>query len=388
MNFAESQCKGESLRRILILLSFVLLIASHIFSIPSFALTLIIIFTSSVCAVYFLTPLAITLSQRIGVLDYPGERRIHSVPTPRWGGLAVYGGVIIALLITSINYMPNLKALLIGSTLILIVGLLDDARGVPASVKLLVQLVACIILIADGVHVTFLSNVPGGRYMEWIITIIWIIGITNAINFLDGMDGLVSGLVAGTSLIYLVLSALVPSPMLAYCSMAILGSALCFLTFNIKPAKIFLGDGGSNFLGFYLAALSIQGTWARHDPIVSFFIPILVLSVPIYDMTFTTVARILTGKVTSFRSWIEFTGKDHLHHRLEALGLTRGKVVLTIWFLNLGIGLGAIALFEARTYGGIALIVQAICVYIILALMEVLGVQKQGSQPVSPAKKQ
>jgi len=378
MNGWNIDFRGEMLRHILLLLCLALLTISYIAPIPATILILIIIFVSSVCVVYLTTPLVIKLAEELGAMDYPGDRRIHSVPTPRWGGIAVYLGVVVSLLIaTRFNFiMPNIKAIFISSTLILIVGLLDDYRGVPASIKLLAQIAACMIVIFDGIHVTFLSQLPGGLYLEWIITLIWIVGITNAINFLDGMDGLVSGLVAGTSIIYFALSALVASHMMAYCAIAILGSTLCFLSFNIKPARIFLGDGGSNFLGFYLATLSIQGGWAKNDPIVSLFIPILVLSVPIYDMTFTTIARIFTGKVTSFRSWIEYTGKDHLHHRLEALGLTRGKVVLTIWFLNVGIGLGAIALFEARTYGGVALLVQALCIYIIIALLEVLGAQK------------
>jgi len=372
------------LGHVLILLCLALLAITYAIPIPIFIMILIIIFVSSVCIVYLTTPLIIKLAEKLGAMDQPSDRRIHSVPTPRWGGMSVYFGVIIALLIaTSFNYvMPNVKAILIASTLILIIGLLDDYRGVPASIKLVSQLAACIIVIADGIHVTFLSQIPGGLYLEWIITVIWIIGITNAINFLDGMDGLVSGLVAGTSIIYFALSALISSQMMAFCAMAILGSTLCFLSYNIKPARIFLGDGGSNFLGFYLATLSVQGGWAKNDPIVSLFIPILVLSVPIYDMTFTTIARIAKGKVNSFRSWIEFTGKDHLHHRLEALGLSRGQVVLAIWFLNVGIGVGAITLFEARTYGGIALLVQALCIYVIFALLEVLGSQKNNQKPL------
>ena len=371
------ELRGESLQRILILTCLGLLIVAQVPLVPDAVKTLIMIFSTAAITVTLLVPGVMWLANRFGAMDYPGGRRIHTIPTPRWGGIAVYGAVIFALLIGSIHYMPNLKALLIGSTLILAVGLYDDVKGAPALTKLLVQVLACVILLANGIHVTFLTNVPGGLVLEWIITTVWILGITNAINFLDGMDGLVSGLVAGTSLIYFALSMLVHSPMLAYCSIGIFGAAISFLGFNIKPARIFLGDGGSNFLGFYLATMSVQGGWSKNDPIVSLFIPILVLSVPIYDMTFTTISRIATGKVTSFRSWLEFTGRDHLHHRLEALGLSRAKVVLTIWFLNLAIGLGAITLFEARTYGAVALIAQAVCVYITLAILEIMGARKR-----------
>jgi len=364
---------GRVLGRFLMLLSFMLLAAHKMIRMPSMFKTLIVIFSSSVCVVYIVVPFAMRLARRFGAMDFPGARRIHSEPTPRWGGLAVYAGVMVALLLTSILYMPNLQSMILSSTIILFVGLLDDVVNVKAWIKLLFQVGACVLLIVDGVHVTFLPDCWWGIAGEWLITVVWIVGITNAVNFLDGMDGLVSGLVAGTSLIYFVLSLLTGSVMLSYCSMALFGACLCFLSYNVKPARIFLGDSGSTFLGFFLAAMSIHGEWARHDPIVSFFIPILVLSIPIYDMVFTTIARISDGRVTSVRTWLEFTGKDHLHHRLERLGLTRGWVVATICFLNIGIGLGAVTLHEARTYGGVALIVQAVCVYIVLALLEVLG---------------
>lgn len=377
MNSQDIKMGGRSIGRILLLLSFLLLTAVLLIDFPGLAQTMIAIFASSVCFVYLSTPLVVRIARKASAMDYPSWRKIHIAPTPRWGGMAVYLGIVVSLLLTSMHYMPNLKALLIGSTLVLIVGLLDDLVTVQATVKLLVQLVACIFLIADGVHVTFLPDTWWGIGGEWMITVVWIVGITNAINFLDGMDGLVPGLVAGTSLIYFVLSLLIESPMLAYCSMALFGSSICFLSFNVKPARIFLGDSGSNFLGFFLAALSIHGGWSKGEPLVSFFIPILILSVPIYDMIFTTVARIAAGKVTSFKSWLEFTGRDHIHHRFEALGLTRGWIVIMICALNMAIGLGAITLFEARTYGGVALIVQAVCIYVVVALLEVLGTRKK-----------
>ncbi len=306
----------------------------------------------------------------------PGGRRIHAAPTPRWGGLGLAAGVVLALLAASPNFMPNLRALLLSAFLVLCVGLLDDVRHVRAWQKLLLQLLACALLIMDGVHVLFVPATWWGIPLRWAITVFWVLGITNAINFLDGMDGLLAGLVMGTSMIYLGLAVLLGAPMLAYCAMAIFGSTFGFLGYNIKPARVFLGDGGSTFLGFFLAALSVQGSWAKNNPMVSFFIPILVLSVPIYDMLFTTIARIATGKVRSFKDWIEFTGRDHLHHRMEALGLSRGRVVLAISFLNLAMGFGAIALFESATYAGIVLLAQATCVYAMFALLEILGARR------------
>lgn len=377
MHAVKTADAGQILTRIQLIFSLGVLILIVVFKAGVFVEALGLILASSICTVAIITPLIIRFSAKAGAIDYPDERRIHSVPTARWGGIAVSTGVAVALLLTSMHYMPNLRALLTGAYLILLVGLLDDIKRVNVFIKLFVQLFACVILISDGIYITCPPAAWwGGVQFQWILTVLWIVGITNAMNFLDGMDGLFSGLVTEMSLIYFGLAWLLGSNMLAYCSLALFGAAFAFLGFNLKPARIFLGDGGSNFFGFFLAALSVQGGWAEKNPLVSFFIPIFVLSVPIYDMVFTTVSRLATRKVTSFRSWLEYTGKDHLHHRLEALGLTRGQVVLTICFLNLGVGLGAITLFEARTYGGIALLIQIICIYMIIALLEMLAMKK------------
>lgn len=372
-----SQNTGKILTRIQLIFGLIILVLILVIKPGMYVTTLGLILVSSIGAVVIITPFVIRISAKVGAIDYPDARRIHLAPTSRWGGIAVSTGVAVALLLTSIHYMPNLRALLTGAYLILVVGLLDDIKRINVFIKLLVQLAACVILIADGICVTFPPAAWwGGAQFQWILMVLWIVGITNAMNFLDGMDGLLSGLVMGMSAIYFVLALLLGSNMLAYCSLAVFGAAFAFLGFNIKPARIFLGDGGSTFFGFFLAALSVQGGWADNSPLVSFFIPIFVLSVPIYDMVFTTFTRIATRKVTSFHSWLEYTGKDHIHHRFEALGLTRGQVVMAICFLNLGVGLGAITLFEARTSGGIALLAQIICIYLVIALLELLAMKR------------
>lgn len=370
---------GPWLVRFQLCVSLLVLVSLLVFSPSPFLLSLGLIFASSMCVAALVTPLAIRISSIIGAMDVPGGRHIHLNATPRLGGIAVVTGVVAALLLASINYMPNLRALLMGSFLVFFVGLLDDVRPVKASVKLLFQVVACAFLISDGVHVLFFPDTWWGLIGRWGVTTLWIVGITNAVNFLDGMDGLLSGLVMGTSAIYFVLALLLGSNMLAYCSLALFCASFAFLGYNIKPARIFLGDGGSTFLGFFLAALSVQGSWAKNNPLVSFFIPVLILSVPIYDMIFTTVSRIASGRVNSFRSWLEYTGRDHLHHRLEALGFSRGNVVLMICLLNLGVGMGAIVIFESKTYGGITMIAQTICIYIFIALLEVFGGRPRAS---------
>ena len=159
-----------------------------IFDLPPFFLSLGLIFASSICVAALMTPLAIRISFLLGAVDAPGGRRIHSTPTPRLGGIAIATGVIAALLLTSINYMPNLRALLMSSFLVLLVGVLDDVRHVKASVKLLFQVLACAFLIMDGVHVLFFPNTWWGIIGQWVVTTMWIVGITNAVNFLDGKE--------------------------------------------------------------------------------------------------------------------------------------------------------------------------------------------------------
>lgn len=373
----SSSRAGKILLKILLVASLLVLVLAVGGWLNRLWTSLAVIFASSVCGVVLYTPVAIRLAHKLGAIDIPRGRHAHEQPTPRLGGLAIWFGVMLALVLTSIHYMPNLRALLICSTLMLAVGVVDDIVGVSAVVRVVVQLGSCAFLIADGVHVTFLPPTAWGVAGEWVITAVWIVGITNAINFLDGIDGLVSGMVVGTGLMYFLLALLLDSNMLAYCSVALVGASLAFLAFNFKPARIFMGDGGSSFLGFFLATLSVQGGWAKHNPLVSFFIPVLLLSVPIYDMIFTTIARIASGRVHSVREWLEYTGRDHIHHRLGDLGLSKAQVMLTICFLNLTVGLGAVTLFEARTYGGIALIIEAIGIYVVFALLEVLAGRKK-----------
>ncbi len=370
--------QGEKLLRIILCVVLVLFLAVKFFPFEETVIKYCIALGASFIFTAIFMPLIIWLARKAGAIDMPGERRIHLNPTPRWAGIAIGIGVGVSIVITSWGYMPHLRAFLISSYLMLICGVIDDSFHISALIRLLIQLLAAVILIADGVVITFLpADVWWGLLGRWLITIVWLIGITNAINFLDGMDGLLASLVMGCCIIFFVLAIMLGNTMLAICVAAIFGATLGFLPFNITPAKSFLGDGGSTFLGFMLAALSVHGSWAKNDPLVSFCVPVLILSVPIYDMTFTTVSRIATGKVRSFREWVEYTGRDHIHHRLEALGLSRAQVVFFITILNLAIGIGAITIFEARTYGGITLVIQTIYIYAIIALLEILGSKRQ-----------
>jgi UDP-GlcNAc:undecaprenyl-phosphate GlcNAc-1-phosphate transferase len=207
------------------------------------------------------------------------------------------------------------------------------------------------------------------------LTILWLLGITNAMNFFDGMDGLATGLSIITASFLGLFAFLTYQPFLGWLAAASVGSCLGFLPFNFRPrapAAIFLGDSGSTFLGFVLAALAVKGEWAENS-LVDIAAPILIFWVFIYDMTHITVARIATGKVRSFRDWIAYVGRDHLHHRLASLlGSNRNAVVL-VFSVSICMGLAAIALVHARALEAALLILQAILVAFIFAVLEHAG---------------
>ncbi|MBD3166792.1 undecaprenyl/decaprenyl-phosphate alpha-N-acetylglucosaminyl 1-phosphate transferase [bacterium] len=315
-----------------------------------------------------LTPLAIRLSFRFGWLDIPGGRKAHGRATPLLGGLAIIGSFGVTLLVT-FTYSLEMKAVGLGGLLIWLVGVVDDRWELPAVMKLLAQLGATALMIAFGVHVTFLPDTLWGIAGEWIITAFWILGITNAVNFLDGMDGLA----AGMSAIIAGLIALVALQTHQYyfmvVSLALFGACTGFLPYNFRRgrnARIFLGDNGSTFLGFTLAATTLMGDWADNN-IAGLIVPILLLSVPIFDMTMTTIVRFGTGKVRTFGEWLAYTGRDHFHHRLAALGIGRFNAVLVIYTVTVIIGIPAVVLKQARGIDAVLLLSQSAFFFLLLS---------------------
>ena len=324
---------------------------------------------------YALTPVVRSIATRRGVLDQPHERKIHLHSTPLLGGIAVYLGVLGAIGANAI-ISEGMVAVLLAGTLIMVVGLIDDIRGLPAGVKLSVQLLATIIVMLSGKVLTLFEAGWMGTPLNILLTVLWIIGITNALNFFDGMDGLATGLAAIIAFFLGAVAFQTNQPLLGWFAVAIVGSCLGFLPYNFRsrqPATIFLGDTGSSFLGFTLACLAVKGNWADNNPIISLSNPILIFGVLIYDMVHITVARVFTGKVMSFRGWIEYVGKDHLHHRLAALLGSQKVSVFLIYLLGICLGLGAVVLRNARTVDAFFLLLQATIVVIILTILEQKG---------------
>ncbi len=321
-----------------------------------------------------LTPMVIRIAHALGILDVPTSRKVHVAPTPLLGGLAIYVAFTLAILVNSI-LDRQVVAILLGATLLVLVGIVDDIVEVPAAVKMLAQLVAAAMVIGSGVVLTLFPQGRLGDAIDVVLTIVWLLGITNAMNFADGMDGLATGLSIITASFLGLFAFLTSQPFLGWFACAVVGSCLGFLPFNFRrkaPAAIFLGDAGSTFLGFVLAALAVKGEWAEND-LVDITAPVLIFWVFIYDMTHITVARIASGKVRSFRDWIAYVGRDHLHHRLASLLGSNRNAVLLVFSLSICMGLAAIALVHARALEAGLLILQAVFVAFVFAVLEHAG---------------
>lgn len=334
----------------------------------------ILLFAASASAL--LTPIVRLLARRTGIVDRPGGRKIHTQPTALLGGVAVILSFIGALLANMILDARTV-ALLTGGVVMAGVGLLDDARSIPARYKLVIQVAVVLFLIYSGIILDlFPIHTTWGYLLNAALTILWIVGLTNAMNFIDGLDGLATGLAAVISLFMGIVAFQTAQPFMGWIAIAMLGSCLGFLPYNFrwnKPASIFLGDAGSTFFGFVLSALAIKAAWADNNPIVSFATPILIFWVLIFDMTYITLERTITGKVKSFREWIDYVGTDHLHHRLLGIFGDRKKVVLFILFLSATLGISAVTLRDATTRDGVLTVVQALLITVIVSILEYSG---------------
>ncbi len=321
---------------------------------------------------FVVTPVIYALASRIGAMDVPAGRKAHGVPTALLGGVAIYLSFAVTVL-RNFAFTDELKGVALAGTLILVVGLVDDLRELSARWKLLAQLVAVAILIHFGVVISFLPDTLLGMVGEWLLTAIWVVGITNAVNFLDGMDGLAAGSTAINAMFFGLVAWQNSQFDMMFLALPLLGACLSFLVYNFRPGQrawIFLGDAGSTFLGFMVSALAVMGDWASHH-IVGLIVPILILGVPIFDMTFTTVMRVSTGQVRSFRQWIEFTGRDHIHHRLEDLRVGRVGAVLIVYVVSIWLGLSALVLKNTSGINALLQVGQSVIVFLMLAFFMV-----------------
>lgn len=331
---------------------------------------------------YALTPVVKHLAIKIGAVDTPQERKVHVKVMPRLGGLAIY----LAFTITVLIFYPLTKeivGLIIGGTIITLLGVLDDKIGVSPKVKLLGQLIAAIVVISFGIKVNVLTN-PFGisaqlGLLSIPVTIIWIVGVTNALNLIDGLDGLAAGVSAISAVTLGIVAYLGGNAVFALASFILAASCLGFLKHNFYPAKIFMGDTGSMFLGFNLASLAILGL-TKSVTFVSLFIPILVIGIPILDIFFAIVRRFYNKKS------IFEADKGHLHHRLMALGLSHKYCVLTMYGVTLFFGISAIGLYMAT--GAQAMVLTLTLTLFLLFCAEQIGIldtKVKDRNPINPS---
>ena len=295
------------------------------------------------------TPLVIRLCHRVGALDRPHTYKIHSEPVAILGGVAVY--LAFAAAIFSLLRFPgfmdfkDILGIVIGGLVVAGLGVVDSFRPLWAPAKLLVLLGVTLLLSQFGVRI----NLTGTPWLDVALTLLWIAGVSSAMNSLDNMDGAATGTAAVAAFWTFYVAWYTEGggqPRVSYVAIALLGSCLGFLRYNFKPARVFLGDSGSLLLGFLLAALMVQTGWARADKLKAIIVPCGILAVPLYDITLSTVLRIKNGVVRGPVEAIVYCGRDHLAHRLVALGLSQREAVLMLYLF--GMLSGTVAIIVAR----------------------------------------
>jgi UDP-GlcNAc:undecaprenyl-phosphate GlcNAc-1-phosphate transferase len=328
----------------------------------------------------FAVPLVRSYARWRGVLDEPAARKVHQVATPLLGGAAVYLAFAVTVL-ANFHFSLQLKGVALGASIVVALGVLDDVGELPAWVKLGGQIAGVGVAIAYGVVLNVTPSwVPGAAALNVLLTLLWFLTVTNAIQFLDGMDGLAAGLGAIAAVFFSVTALQTDQRYVMFLGAALVGACLGFLPYNFRPngATIFLGDSGASFIGFTLAGLAVMGEWADNDPMVALLTPVLILGVPLFDIAFVSVARVLDGKVHTVQEWLAYTGKDHIHHRFEALGLSKSETVLLLYFISATLGLSAMLLEKATPREAFLLLVQTACVLAIIAVLESAGRGRPG----------
>jgi UDP-GlcNAc:undecaprenyl-phosphate GlcNAc-1-phosphate transferase len=293
------------------------------------------------------------LAIRVGMVDLPGPRKVHLKPIPLLGGLAMYGGVMLAILIAFDGAARAQSfGIVTGATLVAIVGFLDDRGWLHHQIKLFAGMpLAAVILLASGIHAQVFSVLLGGRPGQWLdaaLTILWVVGITASFSILDHMDGLCAGVAAMASIFFAIIAYLNGQTLVTTLAAAVLGAAAGFLRWNFKPAKIFMGDGGAMFLGFLMATLALKLRLEHATTAANWLAPVLILCATIFDTTLVTISR-------SRRGLLPFAtpGKDHSAHRLANLGLGQRGAVLAMYMAGAVCGSAAVLVTYLSSSGAI-----------------------------------
>ena len=289
------------------------------------------------------TPIVKSFAQHVGAIDVPKDaRRVHTHPIPRLGGLAIFLGFILSVVLFA-DITRQVQGILLGAVIIVIVGVIDDIVPLSAIIKLVVQIIAALVAVFHGVVIEVLSNPVVFSSSEYIrfgfmsipVTVIWIVAITNSVNLIDGLDGLAAGVSTISSVTMLVIALIVPDINVAVIMSALAGACLGFLPYNINPAKIFMGDTGALLLGYILATVSIMGLF-KFYAVISFAVPFLVIGLPLFDTVFAVLRRVLSGRSPMAPD------RGHFHHRLLDMGLSQKQAVAILYAISAVLGLAAV----------------------------------------------
>lgn len=321
----------------------------------------------------FIVPLVISYSKKQGLIDKPNERKIHTEPVSRLGGVAIFSSTMLTFLfLVFLSYYPYgslLSGILLGSSLMFLLGLVDDIYTLDAKFKLFIQVAISTLVYLLGVKIDSVINPFGGvihlGHFSYLITLLWIVGISNAVNFIDGIDGLAGSVITVNSITLgiIAVAMIPPNPMSALIAFILAGSMLAFLTYNFNPAKIFMGDSGALFSGFLLATLSITGVMKAAT--LAIMLPFVVLAVPIIDITYASLRRISKGKSPFVAD------AEHIHHKLLKAGFTQNMTVAIL--TSVAIVAGAIASYFAGSIKHYVIyIIALVLIMFILSLINLL----------------
>ena len=291
------------------------------------------------------TPIMRRVALHFGVIDSPGARKVHVNPVPLLGGAAIYIAFILALIfLGDRRHINEMIGIFVGATLVSLIGIVDDSSGLGSYVKLGGQLLAASILVLSGVQVLLFGN-----WIDIALTIFWVIAITNAMNLLDNMDGLSGGIAMIAAVFFTLLAAMSDQYLVGSLAAALAGACAGFLIYNWNPAHIFMGDTGSLFIGFLLAAVGIKLRFPTNSKSITWMIPLLVLALPIFDTTLVTISRLRRGK-----NPLTTPGKDHISHRFALLTGSKREAVLICYLIGGAVGLASIFLTQANFIEAIA----------------------------------
>ena len=316
---------------------------------------------------FLMTPIVKTFAYKVGAIDVPKDaRRMHKTPIPRLGGLAIFIGFMVSILLF-VEITAEMRSILLGAVIIVVLGVVDDIMALPALLKFVVQIVAALIPATHGVVIQAFSN-PNvfSDNPYWVLgnlsvplTVLWIVAITNAVNLIDGLDGLANGVSAISATTVLVIALIGGQFQVAVVMAALVGACVGFMPYNMNPAKMFMGDTGATFLGYILATMSIQGLF-KFYAIISFAVPFLILGLPIFDTAFAFIRRIAHGQSPMHAD------RSHIHHRLIDMGLNQKQAVATLYVISAILGLSAVVLTTSGE-GRAMLLFLVLCIVAVVA---------------------